>query len=46
MGEGGGGVTAALTAAVLPALVSRVCEGECVAVLRPLISDLLPYILL
>ena len=27
-------------------LVSCACEGECVPVLRPLISDLLPYILL
>ena len=27
-------------------LVSCACEGECVAALRPFISDLLPYILL
>ena len=46
-----GGVTAVLTVIRLfcrqdVSLVSCACEGECVAVLRPLISDLLPYILL
>ena len=47
-----GGVTAVLTVIRLfcrqdVSLVSQcACEGECVAVLRPFISDLLPYILL
>ena len=46
-----GGVTAVLTVIRLfcrqdVSLVSCACEGEYVAVLRPLISDLLPYILL
>ena len=43
------GVTAATLTDTLRqdvSLVSCACEGECVAVLRPLISDLLPYILL
>ena len=45
------GVTAALTVIRLfcrqdVSLASCACEGECVAVLRPLTSDLLPYILL
>ena len=45
-----GGVTAVLTVIRLfcrqdVSLVLRcACEGECVAVLRPFISDLLPYI--
>ena len=48
-----GGVTAVLTVIRLSVagrtyhVVSRcACEGECVAVLRSFISDLLPYILL
>ena len=45
-----GAVTAALLIRLFcrqdVSLVSCACEGECVAVLRPLISDQLPYILL
>ena len=44
------GVTAALTHRLFcrqdVSLVSCACEGECVAVVRPFISDLLPHILL
>ena len=44
------GVTATLTHRLFcrhdVSLVSCACEGECVAVLRPFISDLLPHILL
>ena len=45
-----GEVTAVLTVIRLfcrqdVSLVSCACEGECVAVLKPLISDLLPQIL-
>ena len=44
------GVTAALTHRLFcrqdVSLVSCACEGECVAVLTPFISDLLPHILL
>ena len=44
------GVTAVLTHRLFRrqdvSLVSCACEGECVAVLRPFISDLLPHILL
>ena len=43
-----GRVTAALTHRLFcrqdVSLVSCACDGECVAVLRPFISDLLPYI--
>ena len=47
-----GGVTAVLSDSAVScrqdvSLVSQcACEGECVDVLRPFISDLLPYILL
>ena len=44
------GVTAALTHRLFcrqdVSLVSCACEGECVAVLTPFISDLLPYTIL
>ena len=51
MREAGEAVTAPLTDLAVfsrqdGSLVSCACEGECVAVLRPLISDLLPSILL
>ena len=49
---GVGGVSAVLTVIRLfcrqdmPLVSQCTCEGRCVAVLRPFISDLLPYILL
>ena len=52
MREGGGGRNCGINrlgcfaGRIDVSLVSCACEGECVAVLRLLISDLLPYILL
>ena len=52
MREGGGGSNCGINLLIRlfcrqdVSLVSCACEGECVAVWRPLISDLLPYILL